>query len=310
MPATTEVPASKANATSRRSVISLGALCMLGSAFFFSVMSMLVKQLGQRLPSQEVVLARAFVGAVLSYAMVRHARLSPWGVNRRLLVLRGLFGFGALSCFFFALTRLPIAEATVIQFTSPIWTTALAALFLGERVGKRLAVCGAVSLIGVVLVARPGFLFGNGTAGLDPVGLGVAILGSLLTAAAYVTVRKASRTDDPLVIVFYFAWIAVVLGIPTAAPILIMPSGWEWAMMAAVGVTTQIAQVFLTQGLKLETAGRATSVGYAQIVFATMWGMIFFSELPDALAAAGAALIVASTVTLAVTKPGSRSPGA
>ncbi len=283
---------------------------MLGSAFFFSLMSVLVKQLGERLPSQEVVLARAFVGSVLSYAMVRRARLSPWGVSRRILVLRGLLGFGALSSYFFALTRLPIAEATVIQFTSPIWTAALAALFLRERVGRQLAVCGAVSLAGVVLVARPGFLFGSGTAGLDPVGVGVALLGSVLTASAYVTVRKASRTDDPLVIVFYFAWIAVLLAIPTAAPILILPSGWEWPMLALVGVATQIGQVFLTRGLKLETAGRATSVGYAQIVFATIWGMLFFAEVPDLLAAVGALLIVGSTVTLAVTQPGSRSPGA
>jgi len=283
---------------------------MLASAFFFSLMSLLVKQLGERLPSQEVVMARALVGAVLSYAMVRHARLSPWGVNRRVLFWRGLFGFGALSCYFFALTRLPIAEATVIQFTSPIWTSALAAVVLKERVGKQLALCGAVSLVGVLLVARPGFLFGSSSAGLDPVGLGVALLGSLLTAAAYVSVRQASKTDDPLVIVFYFAWIAVLLGVPTAAPVLILPQGWEWAMLATVGVATQIAQVFLTRGLKLETAGRASSVGYAQIVFATGWGAIFFAELPDLLAGAGALLIVVSTITLAMTQPGGRSAGA
>jgi drug/metabolite transporter (DMT)-like permease len=92
-----------------------GARFMLLSAFAFSVMSVLVKWAGQRLPSQEIVVARAAVSLVLSWLMLRRAGVDLWGHARGWLLLRGVFGFLGLSCVFYSLTHLPIAEATVIQ---------------------------------------------------------------------------------------------------------------------------------------------------------------------------------------------------
>jgi drug/metabolite transporter (DMT)-like permease len=281
----------------------MGALYMVGSAFFFSLMSLLVKTAGQRIPSQEIVFARSVVGLLLSYWLVRRAGLSPWGNNRRLLALRGLFGFLAMSCYFFALTRLPIAEATVIQFTSPLWTALLAVVVLSERAGRVLILSTISSLAGVVLVTKPAVLFGSAASELDLLGVGVALLGAFISAAAFVTVRQASKTDDPLVIVFFFALIATPAGAATAAPVFTWPHTWEWLVLLGVGVVTQVAQVCLTRGLKLETAGRATSIGYTQIVFASVWGVAFFSELPDVWAGAGALFIVAGTLAVAVSRP-------
>lgn len=281
----------------------MGVLYMLGSAFFFGLMSVLVKSAGQGLPSQEIVVARSAIGLLLSYLLLRHARLRPWGQGHwRLLILRGVFGFGALTCFFYALTRLPIAEATIIQFTSPIWTALLAALLLGERIGRLLTLSIGASLAGVVLITRPPMLFGGGTSSLDLFAVGVALTGALLSAAAYITVRKLSRSEAPLVIVFYFALVATPVSIVTAAPILVLPSAREWLLLIGVGIVTQIAQICLTRGLKLEPAGRAMSIGYAQIVFAALLGVIFFAEIPDAAAIAGGLLVAAGVIAVAATR--------
>lgn len=272
---------------------------MAAAAFFFSIMSLLVKLAGQRLPVQEVVLARSSVGVLMCWLSLRRRGVSLWGQQRGMLLLRGVLGYGALSCFFFALVHLPLAEATVLQYTNPVFTALLAAPLLAERLRPRELVLALLGLGGVVLIARPAFLFGGSAAALDPVAVAVALTGALLSAGAYVTVRRLGRTEDPVVIVFYFALIATAGSIPLTAANPVMPAGWEWAALLGIGVVTQVAQVLMTRGLREEPAGRATAVGYMQIVFAAVWGLLFFADVPDGWAVAGALVIILATTRLA-----------
>ena len=98
-----------------------GVLFMIASALAFSAMSALVKLVGERLPSQEIVVARAIVSLVLSGSLLRRAGVSPWGRDRRWLWIRGLLGFGGLSCLYGAVTHLPLAETTMLQHLDPLW---------------------------------------------------------------------------------------------------------------------------------------------------------------------------------------------
>ncbi len=272
---------------------------MAGAAFFFSVMSLLVKLAGQRLPPQEMVLARSAIGATLSGYWLVSRGIPLRGKRRGLLMARGLVGFTALSAFFYALTHLPLADATVIHYTNPVFTAVLAAVFLSEGIRARDLGMILLSLAGVVLLTRPGFLFGGLPGRLDPVAVGVGFGGALGSACAYVLVRKLVRTEEPLVIVFWFASIATLASIPFTLGRGVVPTGPEWLALAGIGVSTQVAQVFLTKGLREERAGRATAVAYMQIVFAAAWGALFFSEYPDLWGVGGALLIVAGTAGIA-----------
>lgn len=273
----------------------VGVRYMAAAAFFFSLMSLFVKLAGRTLPTLEIVLARGAVLTVVTGALLRRRGLSPWGRRKGLLLLRGLLGFAALTCFYWAVVHLPLADATVIQYTNPVWTALLAVPLLGEAIHRREAAGVAASLAGVVLIARPRFLFGAGPDALDPVHVGVALAGALLSAAAYVTVRKLGETEDPMVIVFWFAWVNLVAAVPVAAPVLEWPTPEEWLLLLAVGLSTQTAQVAMTEGLKRERAGKAMAVGYLQIVFAAAWGLLFFGDVPDLWLAAGTALVVGGT---------------
>ncbi len=275
--------------------LSLGARYMFGSALGFSVMSLLVKLAGQRLPSQELVLARAVVTLAISWFMIKHAGLNPWGTQRKMLVLRGLLGFGGLSCFYYAITSMPLAEATVIQYMHPAFTTLLALVFLREHVGRALGMSLALGFAGVILVAKPEFIFGGGEQAIDEFAVGVALLGALLSAAAYTVVRKLSKLEDPLVIIFYFPFIAVPLSIPPLIPVALWPTPFEWLLLIAIGVVTQASQICLTRGLKLLPAGRATAIGTMQILFASLMGVSFFGEIPDVLSVVGGLLILGGT---------------
>ena len=281
-----------------------GARYMIASAFFFSLMSLQVKLVGERIPSQEIVLARGLVSLALSYAMLRRARVSPWGTHRKLLVLRGVFGFIGLSCFYYAVTAMPLADATVIQYTSPIWTALLAALVLAEPIGLLVLAGALASLVGVALVVRPAAIFGE--AAIEPMVAAVALGGAVVSAAAYVVVRALRDKEHPVVIVFYFPLIAVPASLPAVAVNFVMPSGIEWLYLLGIGVTTQIAQVSLTRGLALEPAGKAMAITYLQIAFAALWGVMFFAHVPDVATAAGAALIVAASLAVARWQAGAK----
>ena len=272
---------------------------MVAAAFFFSVMSLLVKLVGQSMPSQEIVLVRGLVTIAIAYTAVRRmVGLDFRGRRRGLLALRGLLGFAAVSCFFYAVIHLPLADVTVIHYTNPAFTAAMAALVIAEPVRTRDAASLVASLLGVVLIARPSFLFA-GASRLDPFAAGIGLLGAILSAGAYVTVRELRHTEHPMVIVLWFAAVTTLGSIPATIRRFVMPEGWEWAALAGIGVTTHIGQIFLTRGLALETAGRAMTVGYVQIVFAALWGALVFGERPDVWTGLGAGLIVASTLAVA-----------
>jgi len=275
-------------------LIPRGVAYMLGSALAFSVMSVLVKLVGRHIPSQEIVFARSLVTLLVTIAMLRRAGLPLWGNEKRLLLLRGLLGFGALSAFFFSLTHLPIAEATVIQYTNPIFTALLATRFLKERTSSAVYGGAALSLIGVVLVTRPSPLLG-GSASLDPLLVAVALGGALLSAAAYTTVRRLKK-EHALTIVFYVPLVSTPLTIPVMAPVAVWPRGLQWLILCAVGLVTQVGQICLTKGISLEPAGRATSIGYTQILFSAAFGALIFGERPPLLAWCGASLIVSGTL--------------
>lgn len=274
-----------------------GLRYMALGAFWFSVMSLLVKVAGQRLPSIEIVLVRAVLTLALSLAMLRRARVPVWGTQRTLLALRGLLGFVALTAFYFSVIHLPLAEATVIQYTNPVFAAILAAWLLRERFGAREAICIGLGLLGVVLVAQPATLFGA-TAALEMRYVAIALLGALFSAAAYVSVRRLGTTEHPLVVVFYFPLVTVPLALPFALAGWIWPTRIEWLLLLGIGVSTQMGQVWITRGLQLEAAGRATAVGYLQIVFAALFGAVVFRELPGAGAVLGTVLIVGSTLAL------------
>jgi len=282
--------------------VTSGLVFMVASAFSFSVMSALVKAAEVTLPTAEIVLARAAITLVLSFAMVSRAGVSRWGTRRGSLVLRGTFGFLALAGYYWTLGRLPLAEASTMHHTAPIWTAILAGLVLREPLGRGTVVALVLGMAGVVLVARPTSFV------LDGGGFAISLAAAVCSAAAYVTVRRLAATEHPLVIVFYFPLVAFPASLAWAAPQWVMPTAREGLLLLGVGVTTQIGQVCLTYGLSREPAARAMSIGYLQVAFAVLWGAIAFGELPPWTTAAGAALIVVGTV--AVASAGSRAKAA
>jgi drug/metabolite transporter (DMT)-like permease len=255
-------------------------------------MSVFAKLAGERLPTMELVLARVIVTLIMSWWVIKRIGIYPWGNNKKLLLLRGFAGFMGLSCYFYAIAHLPLADATVIQFCNPMLAALIAVFALKEQLRMVDVIAAVCSMAGVILVAQPTFLFARG-APLDQVAVGIGLVGAIFSAIAYVVIRRLGSTEHHMVVVFYFP---LVTG-PAALPILaieglVLPQGFEWLLLIGIGVAAQLGQIQITQGFKLETAGRASSVTYLQIVLAYTWGVLLFGEYPNAISILGALLVL------------------
>ena len=255
-------------------------------------MSVLAKLAGERLPTMELVLARVIVTLVMSCWAIRSLGIYPWGQNKKLLLVRGFAGFMGLSCYFYAINHLPLADATVIQFCNPMLAALIAVFALKERLRGLDLLATLFSMTGVVLVAQPTFLFARG-APLDPVAVTIGVVGAIFSAIAYVVIRRLGSTEHHMVVVFYFPLVTGPASIPLLAyEGVVLPEGIEWLLLLGIGVAAQLGQIEITKGFKLETAGRASSVTYIQIVLAYTWGILLFGEYPNAISILGAVLVV------------------
>lgn len=275
---------------------------MLVGAFWFSVMSVLVKLAGQRLPSMEIVFFRGILTLAMSYAIVKRLRITPvLGTNRRLLVQRGVLGAAALACFLFSLTHLPLAESTLIQYMNPVFAILVAHWWFGEKMGRGEWFALVASLIGVLLVTRPSFLFGGVASGIHPGHALIALMGGAFSGSAYATIRQMPK-ERPEVVVLYLPLMSVPMSLPFIASNWHMPTPVEWLLLVGIGVATQLAQTSMTKGLQIEKTARATMVGYVQIIFAGAWGALLFHEAITAWTVVGAAIILVGMLSLVVVR--------
>lgn len=274
-------------------MISVSARYMLLSALGFSLMGVFVKMAHQRgIPILEIVAARALVSLILSYVDVKRKGIPLLGTHKTLLFSRGLVGAIALLCVYTSLAYLPFAEATVLQFLHPAFTAVLAFLFLREKLSAYTALCIALSFSGLVLISRPEFLFSGWPSELPLWAIAVAIAGALGSAIAYVLVRKLSNLEDSSVIIVYFPMIALPFSLLLLGDDFVMPEGISWLILLFVGVATQVGQIGLTKSMQTASAATATSFSYLQVVFAVIFGIWFFGEVPSVLTLIGAGLIV------------------
>ena len=270
---------------------------MFFSALCFASMSGCVKAAHLKgIPVLEILAARALVSLTLSYLDIRRKGISPWGHNRPLLVARGVVGTIALVCVFYAVTILPLAEATLIQYLYPVFTSILAFFMIKEKIHSSTMVCIGLSLMGLLIMVQPNFLFGTILQESEPlskVDIGVALLGALGSGLAYVLIRQLSTTENPSVIIFYFPFVALPVACLLLWDDFVLPGDLAtWILLLLVGVFTQIAQLCLTMAIKLEKAAKATAFSYVQVIFSALIGWIFFSEIPSSRTLLGALFII------------------
>jgi len=281
-----------------------GLVLMVLSAAFFALMAAVVKSLLPDTPVQAVVFSRGVMLSVLFAGVARHQGVPLLGHRPLMLLLRGLLGYGALSCYFYSVQHLPLGDAVLLQYSHPLFVAALAPFALGERTGRAHWPLVVAALVGVGLIVGPsGELRGAAAVGL---------FGSSLSGLAYLAVRKLSRTENPLTILLWFPLATVplsliaVLRLGTAA---LPRNGVEVLGHLLVTATALIGQLTLTHGLIRVRAARATAVTLTGPVFGLLYGIALFGTLPKPASLAGMALTISALILLARSRAESSGTG-
>ncbi len=281
---------------------SKGIKLLIGSGFAFSLMSVCVKGIGDRVPISELVFARATISVFITRFFLYKNNINPWGYQKGLLIIRGLLGTSALFCIFKALTILPIATATVIQYIYPTFTVVCAYIFLKEYILKRIVYSIIIGWIGVILVCQPE-LSTNNNVQETIFAIVIALFGALLTSLAYICVKKLSSKEHPLVIIYYFPLVSIPISIPFIINDFVLPTGSDWFWLLGVGVFTQIGQLCITEGLRLLPASQATSLNYSQVIFASIWGVLIFKEaITSKIYLGGFCVLISTMISMSASK--------
>jgi len=294
-----------------------GIVCLCLGVFVFSLQDAVVKLVSGAYPLTEVVSIRSAVAIPLLLVLVQidvgwRAIFSSefWFLTARAGIL-----FVSYTAYYMAFPALPLADAVALYFTVPLFVTALAGPFLGERSGWRVWSAVAVGFVGVMVMLQPGSSL------FEP-----AALLSLVAAAMYGTsmlmARRLGTTQAASVMTFYQNWVFLVgagltavclhaLGIERAdhPSLSFLVRSWVWPtltdglLIGSCGVIAATAMMLLTTAYRIARASLVTSFEYSGILWAPLWGYVFFDEIPRLTTLAGGLLIVgAGLVALRVAR--------
>ena len=270
-----------------------GAIWVVLAAALFVVMGTLTKLLADRFESAQMGFFRVLFGLVAVLPVVARLGQRQLVTGRIWLhLLRGLGGGLAVLCGFYAVMHLSFADAVAISYARMLFVIPLAVLFLGEQVRVRRWTATGVGLIGVLVMLRP--------TGEIELATWVALLGALLVAGVSIMVKRLSETERPETLLFYFGVTSTLVTLLPALAVWKAPTASELVLLLAIGGSGSLAQYFMIQGYK---SGEATAVipfDYFRLLFAAAIGVVVFAEFPDVWTLVGAAVIVASTLYIAL----------
>ena len=271
-----------------------GIALKLTAVVLFTVMASLIKASAEHVPTGEAVFFRSFFAmpVILVWLAMRGDLKTglkakrPWGH-----VFRGLIGVSAMGCGFAALGMLPLPEVTALGFAAPLITVLLAAVLLGERLRIFRMSAVFLGLIGVTVVLWPRLSL-DGLGDAATLGVALVLISAALRALAQIQVRRLVATEETAAIVFYFSLTATSFSLLTA------PFGWVFpapevvAMLIGAGMIGGVAQILLTSAYRFAGAAVLAPFDYASILFAIVFGYMFFDEVPTVMVLAGSALVM------------------
>jgi drug/metabolite transporter (DMT)-like permease len=298
MPSREQMPERRVTpqASDRQDEPMRGIPLLLSAIVLFSISDAMAKHLGQSLPAVEVAWLRylAFFGLVLLPLARRGGSRFVASRAPGLQVLRGLGVVGSALFFIMALQHLPMAEATAINFVSPVFVTVLSIFFLAERVGWRRWSAIAVGMVGMLIIVRPGSEVFS-LAALLPV------VSSAAWACAIVVTRRMGSLDPPETTLLWTAgvgFLVLSLLLPVAVLLrgqgLAMPEAGQVGLGLLIGLVSSVAQWLVVLAYRAAPATVLAPFSYSQLLTSGLLGLLVFGNAPDGWTLLGAAVIAAS----------------
>lgn len=266
-----------------------GVLCILCACLCFAGMSAFVRLAGE-LPVFEKAFFRNFVAAIMAIIVVKkdHVPLYIGKGNGKYVLLRCVFGTIGLCCHFFAIDRLNLADANMLNKLSPFFAIIFSYFVLQEKIKPVQAVAVAGAFIGALCIIKPS---GSNLQTFPAV---VGFVGGVAAGAAYTCLRKAtSHGAKGPVVVLCFSLFSCSILLPLCIGEFVMPTGYQFAMLLLCGLCAAGGQFAITAAYTYAPAKEISVYDYSQVMFSAIMGFFLFDQVPDALSFLGYALIIA-----------------
>jgi len=262
---------------------------MLGSAIAFGVMAIAIRLSTEYVPTQEVAFFRCSFGLLaLLPILLRHGCMDVLRTQQLLrYLLRSGLGFISMLCGFWALGHLPLSQAVALSYSTPLFITLLAVLWLGEVVRIRRWAAVITGFIGVLIIVQPG------SQGFSAASL-IAVLGAMLSAIVAIHLKQLIRFDNPDTVVLYTYVFWVPLSFISALFVWVWPSGLTWIWLIATGIFGTIGQLLWMRALQLGEVSALTPISFTQLPVVAFLSWLLFSETPDSYTVIGASIILAA----------------
>ncbi|MBK16991.1 MAG: EamA family transporter [Prochlorococcus sp. SP3034] len=265
------------------------------ASFFFSIMTICVKKVDAAIPIYELVFFRSIFSLIITSLIIKKKKINPWGINKGLLILRGLLGTFALLCIFYSIKNMPLSISTVIQYTYPIFIAIFGGIFINERFNTVLILALIFGWLGIFIIINP-YQISNSIVDINNFAVIIAFIGAICTSLAYIAVKKLSEKEDVFIIIKYFPLVSVISLSPLVILNWITPKVDDFIWIIGIGIFTQMGQTFLTKGLKKLKASQAASINYLQVIFGSIWGIYIFEETININFIIGSGFVLLGTI--------------
>ena len=265
-----------------------GILCIIASACGFAIMSAFIKLAGD-LPSFQKTFFRNLVAALIAlYLIIKHkGSLVGKKENRKILLIRSICGTIGIICNYYAVDKLVLSDANMLNKLSPFLVVIFCALFLKEKINLKQITMVSVAFIGALFIIKPTF-------NVEVIPYLVGVLGAIGAALAYTCVRALGNKEDYYTIVFFFSTFSLISILPIFIAVYKPMTMIQLAYLLLAGVFASIGQFGITLAYKFAPAKEISIYDYSGIICSAILGIVFFGEHPDAISIIGYLIIFAA----------------
>jgi drug/metabolite transporter (DMT)-like permease len=284
----------------------IGVLLQLCALALFVCMDSLVKALTAHYAVPQLMWARFLFGLIAAAVAIRLVTgRFPWRSHAPVLqAIRSLLLAASNLLFSTALAHLPLTDCTAIGFASPLFTVALAAVWLREHVGPRRWLGVAIGFVGVLIALRPPFLTGGAPmhwATLLPLGT------AAMFAVYQILTRKLATIDDPRTTILHTNFAGALVASALQPMVWLAPSGTDWVMLIALGLLGAVGHGLLVLAYARAPASLLAPMSYTQLIWAALAGVLVFGDWPDGMTLVGAVVIALGGLLVAIPDRRSRA---
>jgi len=264
---------------------------MLASAVGFTLMTTLIKYLGEDYPAALQTFYRSAATLLVMVPVIARDPVGAFRTNRPgILLFRSVAGVAAMILGFYAYQKMPLAEANALSFTRSLWLVLLAMVVLKEQVGPRRIAATVVGFMGVLVMLQPASAGNLGWPAM------AALASSLLFAMTVTGMKVLTRDHTTTTLMVWAGALGFVASIPPALFVWRWPEPFDLFLLALMGVLGTVTQVCYIRGMAEGDAAAMAPIDYTRLVFAVLLGYMLFGDVPNGITMLGAAIVIAATL--------------